>query len=209
MAEPRKSAPSYFECPTCSFLSDDPVFARPDVSCPSCGAVGVTRRPFPTDRLRRLDSRVRHYYEEQEHEIVVILVAAFLEAALEDIIDRMLISRGADLPVRRLVLDGERGIGGRLAYVFPRLTTGSFEAVAKEFGFGDFSGEWRAMRQARNAFIHDSPFHGPQETLDAGLAHKAMILLDQTYLLFARINNAFVAGGHRNEETPEADGGSG
>ena len=169
----------------------------------------MTRRPFPTDRLRRLDSRVRHYYEEQEHEIVVILVAAFLEAALEDIIDRMLISRGAELPVRRLVLDGERGIGGRLAHVFPRLTTGSFENVAEGLGFEDFPVEWRAMRQARNAFIHDSPFHGPQETLDAGLAHKAVILLDQTYLLFACINNAFVAGGHGSEGAPGAEGGSG
>jgi predicted RNA-binding Zn-ribbon protein involved in translation (DUF1610 family) len=206
--EPRKMAPSYFECPACGLLSDDPAFAGPGMPCPECGATSVDRRPFPTTRLRRLDSRIRHYHEEQEHEIIVILVAAFLEAALEDIIDRMLIAQGARLPLRRLVLDSERGIGGRLSRVFPALTTGSFDTVAEDLGFESFAGEWRAMRSARNAFIHDSPFQGPQETLDAGLAHEAMILLDQAYLLFELINNTFVAGEHATEDplTPDREG---
>ena len=52
------------------------------------------------------------YHGEGENEIVVILVAAFLEAILEDIIDRILVGHGADLPVRRAVLDTQRAIGG-------------------------------------------------------------------------------------------------
>ena len=165
------------------------------------------RRTFPTKRLRRLDTRIRRYHDEDEHEIVVILVAAFLEAFLEDIIDRMLISKGAELPVRRLVLDGERGIGGRLAHVFPKLTGNTFEEVAENLGFGEFPPVWREMRRARNAFIHDSPFHDPQESLDADLAAKAMILLDQAYALFVLINNEFVAS-KRDEraEGPEESG---
>jgi hypothetical protein len=189
-------APSYWECPRCGYLSHDPEFASGDAACPTCGATGVMRRTFPTDRLRRLDTRIRRYHEEDEHEIVVILVAAFLEAILEDIIDRILISKGAELPVRRLVLDGERGIGGRLAHVFPKLTGGTFEDIADELGFESFPGAWRAMRKSRNAFIHDSPFHGPQETLDSGLAEQAMTLLDQAYRLFVLVNNRFVACGH-------------
>lgn len=192
-AEPKGEAPSYYECPECGYLSDDPEFASGHEACPSCSATGEVRRTFPTDRLRRLDMRIRHYHDDNENEIVVILVAAFLEAILEDIIDRMLISKGAELPVRRLVLDGERGIGGRLAHVFPKLTGGSFEAVAEELGFGEFPPGWREMRTARNAFIHDSPFHGPRETLDGALAQAAMHLLDQAYVLFVLINNSFVA----------------
>lgn len=189
------SAPSFYECPQCGFLSGDPEFAESGSACPGCGATAATRRTFPTDRLRRLDTRIRRYHDDREHEIVVILVAAFLEAILEDIIDRVLISRGTELPVRRLVLDGERGIGGRLAHTFPKLTGGSFEGIAQDLGFGSFPSEWREMRKSRNAFIHDSPFHGPQESLDSGLAENAMRLLDQAYLLFVLINNEYVANG--------------
>jgi hypothetical protein len=205
----KDEAPSYWECPRCGFLSDDPAFAGPDARCPTCNATGVMRRTFPTDRLRRLDGRIRRYQDDHEHEIVVILVAAFLEAFLEDIIDRLLIAKGAQLPVRRLVLDGERGIGGRLAHVFPRLTGDSFEDVASKLGYQQFPIDWRAMRKSRNAFIHDSPFHGPQETLDSGLAEKAMSLLDQAYVLFVLINNRFVAteraGAHAREDASGSD----
>ncbi|GAB4278533.1 MAG: hypothetical protein Kow0056_10900 [Coriobacteriia bacterium] len=196
-------APTYYQCPACGFLSDDPAFGSPDSPCPVCGAIEQMRRTFPTERLRRLDERIRRYHTDKEHEIVVILVAAFLEAILEDIIDRILISRGADLPVRRLVLDGERGIGGRLAHTFPKLTGSTFEEIAAELGFEEFPHEWRMMRKSRNAFIHDSPFHGPQETLDSGLAEKAMTLLDQAYRLFVRINNSYAIA------RPDDDHGSG
>lgn len=189
-------APSYYECPQCGYLADEPGVDGPDEACPNCAATGKMRRTFPTDRLRRLDSRIRRYHDDEEHEIVVILVTAFLEAILEDIIDRLLISKGAELAVRRLVLDGERGIGGRLARTFPKLTSGTFEGVADSLGFHEFPIKWRDMRKSRNAFIHDSPFHGPQETLDAEQAEEAMTLLDQAYQLFVLINNEFVADGN-------------
>lgn len=191
--EPLNSAPSYFECPTCGFLSDDPLFEKPDATCPTCGATGQMRRAFPTERLRRLDTRIRAYHDDDEAEIVVILVTAFLEAILEDIIDRILIAHGGDLSIRRLVLDSQRGIGARLGRVFPQLTGDTFEDVAANLGFEDFGPMWRTMRKARNAFIHDSPFHGPRESLDSGMAESAMQLLDQTYRLFALVNNRFVA----------------
>ncbi len=86
---------------------------------------------------------------------------------------------------------------------------GAFETIAEYLGFGNFPPKWREMRKARNAFIHDSPFHGPQETLDSGLAKRAMILLDQAYRLFVMINNAFVAMEHspEREEPPFGDDG--
>jgi hypothetical protein len=55
------------------------------------------------------------------------------------------------------------------------------------------------MREARNAFIHDSPFNGARESLDASMAAQAMLLLDQAYLLFVLMNNRFVADERKRE----------
>ncbi len=195
-AEPRTGAPTFFECPACGFLSADTAFGAGESLCPYCGATGDSRRVFPTDRLRRLDGRIRRYHDEGEPEIVVILVAAFLEAILEDIIDRILVARGADVTVREVVLDGQRAIGGRIGRLFPHLTGEQFEEVAAELGHMDFPARWREVRAARNAFIHDSPFNGPRETIDGAMSELSMDLLDQAYRLFVLINNRFAADTH-------------
>jgi hypothetical protein len=196
-------APTYYECPMCGFLSADKRFGTGEKPCPHCKADTGDRREFPPERLRRLDSRIRHYHEEGESEIVVILAETFLEALLEDIINRILTARGADLEVREIVLDGQRAIGGRIGRLFPHLTGESFEDAAAEMGFRDFPRRWRSIRQARNAFIHDSPFNSPQERLDASTAAEAMLLLDQAYKLFVLMNNRFVADGERGRDMPE------
>jgi len=51
------------------------------------------------------------------------------------------------------------------------------------------------LRQARNAFIHDSPYNGAKQVLQPSMAHDAMDLLDQSYKLFVLLNNRFVADG--------------
>lgn len=195
-------APTYYECPACGFLSADKRFGAGEKSCPHCKADEGERREFPPVRLRRLDSRIRHYYDEGESEIVVILAETFLEALLEDIINRILTARGADLEIRELVLDGQRAIGARIGRLFPHLTGESFEDAAAEMGFRDFPKRWRKIRQSRNAFIHDSPFNSPQERLDDHMASEAMCLLDQAYKLFVLINNRFVADGDRGHAVP-------
>lgn len=199
------TAPTYFECPECGFLSADLEFGAGDAPCPYCDASGDSRRVFPTERLRRLDGRIRRYHDEGESEIVVILVAAFLEAILEDIIDRILDAHGADVTVREVVLDGQRAVGGRIGRIFPHLTGEQFEETAAELGYRDFPARWREVRAARNAFIHDSPFNGPQESIDAPMAEQAMQLLGQAYRLFVLINNRFVADTHAPRCEP-ADG---
>jgi hypothetical protein len=199
------TAPTYFECPQCGFLSADGEFGAGNAPCPFCAATGDSRRVFPTERLRGLDGRIRRYHGEGESEIVVILVAAFLEAILEDIIDRILSARGADLSVREVVLDGQRAVGGRIGRLFPHLTGEQFEEAAAELGYRAFPARWREVRAARNAFIHDSPFNGPQESIDKAMAEEAMILLGQAYRLFVLINNRFVADAHAPRCEP-ADG---
>lgn len=202
---PADTAPTYFECPQCGFLSADVEFGAGTKPCPFCEAAGDSRRTFPTERLRRLDGRIRRYHAEGESEIVVILVAAFLEAILEDILDRILASRGADVSVREIVLDGQRAVGGRIGRLFPHLTGVQFEEAASELGYRSFPARWREVRAARNAFIHDSPFNTPQEHIDASLAEEAMNLLGQAYRLFVLVNNRFVAHTHTPKCAP-ADG---
>lgn len=188
-----ESAPVYFECPHCGFLTASARFGDSTIECPVCKHPGDGRRTFPPDRLRRLDGRIRGYHGDGEDEIVVILAETFLESILEDIIDRILTARGADVTVREVVLDGQRAIGARVGRLFPHLTGEEFEEAAAELGFRDFPHRWRKLRAARNAFIHDSPFRGPQESLTAEDAATAMLLLDQAYKLFVSLNNRFVA----------------
>lgn len=196
-AEAAGRAPEYWECPVCGFLSGDPAFMDPDHPCPACHATGDGRRRFPSDRVRRLDDRIRQYNGEGDYEIVVILVMTLLETILEDIMDRMLAAHGADLHVRRMIMDSQRAIGVRIGKVFPSLAGEEFEEAAAELGYRDFPFRWRQMREARNAFIHDSPFNGPRERLDEQMGADAMTLLDQAYRLFVLMNNRFVADGRQ------------
>lgn len=186
-------APALFECPACRFLSGDPGFGNGDTPCPACGATGLMRRKMPAEHLRRFDERIRHYHEQHEHEIVVILVSTFLETLFEDILARMMEARGSQREVIALVLDTERSVGMRLGRLFPTLSGEKFEEVAAELGYNDFPRRWRDMRSARNAFIHGESFTDPRTMLDEKTACGAMALLDQAYELFLLINNRFVA----------------
>lgn len=188
-------APLYRECPVCGHISGDPSFVDGDHPCSVCGSTGGDRRVYPTERIRRLDARIRQYDRDGEHEIVVILVTALLEAVLEDILDRIMDAHGADLPLRRMVMDTQRAVGVRIGKLFPALAGEEFEEAAAELGYRDFPYRWRQLRQVRNAFIHDSPFNGARETLQPSTGHEAMELLDQSYKLFVLLNNRFVAGG--------------
>jgi len=186
-------APVFYECPACGRLSAHADFRdAKGKACEMCRAHGdAPMRTFPNDRLRRLDERIRSYHVAGDHEIVVILAAAFLEAILEDILDRILIARGADTEIRKVVMGGQRSISMRIGRVFPALAGTEFEEAAAELGYREFPRRWRSLRSARNAFIHDSPFHGVRESLDRQMAHEAMTLLDQAYHLFVLMNNRF------------------
>lgn len=130
---------------------------------------------------------------EGEYEIVVILVATFLESLLEDMLARIMEAQGASVRLRATVLDSQRSTGQRVGRLFPSLTGLQFEDAAAELGFRDFPHRWRELRAERNAFIHDSAFEGAVEELTAATAQQAMVLLEQAYRLFVLINNRFVA----------------
>lgn len=188
-------APRYWECATCGYITGDPRFADPSVPCPFCSTPDGERREYPSERIRRLDARVRSYQREGDHEVVVILAMTLLETILEDILDRMMHAHGADLAVRKMVMDTERSIGTRIGKLFPALSGEEFEDAAEELGYRDFPYRWRQMREARNAFIHDSPYNGTREALTPKMGTDAMALLDQAYKLFVLMNNRFVADG--------------
>ena len=106
---------------------------------------------FPPERLRRVDGRIRRYDAEGESEVVVILVATFLEALLEDMLARIMAAEGASVKLRAAVLDTLRSVGQRLGKLFPTLTGVQFEDAATESGFREFPHRWRALRAERNA----------------------------------------------------------
>jgi hypothetical protein len=193
--------PVYWECLTCGFLSHDPAFADVARKCPACGSVAGPRRIFPVERLRRVDARIRRYAADGESEVVVILGATFLEALMEDMLARIMAAEGASVKLRAAVLDTMRSVGQRIGKLFPTLTGTAFEDAAAEAGLPEFPRRWRALRAERNAFIHDATFEGAREELGAQSAEEALVLLDQAYKLFVRINNRFVAGvRHRRKD---------
>jgi hypothetical protein len=197
---PATSAPLFWECPDCGYLSPEETFADPATRCPLCGRTDGARRMFPPDRQRMLDERIRAYLADGESEIVVILSAALLEALLEDILDRIMSAHGADVAIRGTILDTMRAIGGRIGKLFPELTGTEFEEAAAELGYRDFPKRWRRLREARNAFIHDTPYRDVQESLNEDTAIDAMRLLDQAYVLFVSLNNRFVADGLKGQK---------
>ena len=199
MPSPATEAPLFWECPDCGYLSADPGFADAKTVCPLCGRVDGVRRTFPPDRQRLLDERIRRYLADDEPEIVVILSAALLEALLEDILDRIMAAHGADVAIRGTILDTVRAIGGRIGKLFPELTGTEFEEAAAGLGYRDFPKRWRKLREARNAFIHDTPYRDVRESLNKDTATEAMRLLDQAYMLFVRLNNEFVADGLKGQ----------
>jgi hypothetical protein len=189
------AAPVMYECPECLYLTTDEHFAPGGAPCPACHEVSGSWRKLPVDRLRRFDERIRHHHKTGDSEVVVILVATFLETVLEDLLARMMEAQGSGTRVTALVLDTERSVGMRIGKLFPTLAGETFEDVAAELGYREYPRRWRAMRSARNAFIHGESFDNPRETLDHRMACEAMNLLDETYELFILANNRFVANG--------------
>ena len=186
--------PHFIECPVCGFISADPAFAEHAHRCPKCGGASDGRRPFPADRIRRVDARIRRYHADGEPEIVVILVATFLETLLEDMLARIMAAEGASVKLRAGVLDTQRSVGQRLGKLFPTLVGEQFEVASAKAGYAEFPRQWRALRTERNAFIHDAAFDGQRESLSQATAEESLVLLDQAYALFVHINNRFVAG---------------
>ena len=139
-----------------------------------------------------------------EHEVVVILVATFLETVLEDMLARIMAAEGASVKLRAGVLDTQRSIGQRIGKLYPTLVGEQFEVSAAKAGFPEFPRQWRVLRSERNAFIHDAAFDGQKESLSAETAADSLRLLDQAYALFVHINNRFVAGdkSRRNSDSP-------
>lgn len=193
-ATPVHEAPTYRECPVCGYLSANPAFTSGGVKCPECGSPGDGRRAFPAERIRKVDARIRRYHLDGEHEVVVILVATFLETLLEDMLARIMAAEGASVKLRAGVLDTQRSIGQRIGKLFPTLTGEQFEVAASRAGYPEFPRQWRALRTERNAFIHDAAFDGQRESLSAETARQSLVLLGQAYALFVEINNRFVAG---------------
>ena len=198
-------APLYRECPACGYISAEKGFVAGTRRCPHCQDPGNSRRTFPAERIRRIDERIRRYHHDGEHEVVVILVATFLETLLEDMLARIMAAEGASVKLRAGVLDTQRSVGQRIGKLFPTLTGEQFEVASEKADLAEFPRRWRRLRAERNAFIHDAAFEGQRESLSIETAAEALSLLNSAYALFVHINNRFVAGDkhrRRADSTP-------
>ena len=156
------AAPFYRECPVCGYISSEHGFVDGSRPCPRCSTPGDSRRTFPAERIRRLDERIRSYQTQGDDEIVVILV---MTLPRDD-------SRGHPRPhdgrtrrgpeaARRVIWIASARSASASARSSRTLAGEEFEEAAAELGYRDFPKRWRPMREARNAFIHDSPFDRP------------------------------------------------
>ena len=146
--KPVPDAPLYRECPACGYISAEKGFVAGTRRCPHCQAAGDSRRTFPAERIRRIDERIRRYHDEGEHEVVVILVATFLETLLEDMLARIMAAEGASVKLRAGVLDTQRSVGQRIGKLFPTLTGEQFEVAAEKASLAEFPQRWRRLRAA-------------------------------------------------------------
>jgi hypothetical protein len=202
---PHSEPPRFIECPACGFISTEATFSGAVAhKCPLCTADGAGQRPFPAERIRRVDARIRRYHGDGEHEVVVILVATFLETLLEDMLARIMAAEGASVKLTAGVLDTQRSVGQRIGRLFPTLVGEQFEDASARAGFPEFPRQWRTLRTERNAFIHDAAFDGQRESLSVETADEALRLLDQAYALFVNINNRFVAGDKHRRHTDKS-----
>ena len=203
-SKPTADAPPFYrECPVCGYISAEHGFVDGSRPCPRCSTPGDSRRTFPAERIRRIDERIRRYHADGEHEVVVILVATFLETLLEDMLARIMAAEGASVKLRAGVLDTQRSVGQRIGKLFPTLTGEQFEVAAEKAGLAEFPKRWRRLRTERNAFIHDAAFEGERESLSVETAAEALRLLDNAYALFVHINNRFVAGDKHRRRADE------
>ena len=188
------AAPLYRECPACGYISAEHGFVEGVRRCPHCDSTGDSRRTFPAERIRRIDERIRRYHVEGEHEIVVILVATFLETLLEDMLARIMAAEGASVKLRAGVLDTQRSVGQRIGKLFPTLTGEQFEVAAEKAGQAEFpaAGVGCGPNATRSSTT-------PRSRASASRCRSRPLprrcrLLDSAYALFVHINNRFVAG---------------
>ena len=97
--------PVYWECVTCGFLSHDPAFADVARHCPACGSASALGGSSPPSDFAESTSASAATTPTASHEVVVILVATFLESLMEDMLARIMAAEGASVQLRAAVLD--------------------------------------------------------------------------------------------------------
>lgn len=122
----------------------------------------------------------------EEHKVVVILTCTLLEKLFDDLLVLIYTRKGmswsrAEKKVRQLRRFDKR------CSAFEKATNLSFEkAISQCSMLPGFFPDWSDVRNARNTFIHGSPY-----TIKVSTAEKAFNLAKNAFSLFAYLQNRF------------------
>jgi hypothetical protein len=186
---------SWGDCPQCGFISSGwGVTPETFRLCPNCGVRGAPINwppPWANFLLdKAFEMRPRDY---QDDAVIGTLVATGLEVMLERVVTGILehyagdSEHGQDLSkyVLGIVLGAEERIE-----LIKDLTGVSMKTVARQVGEPDFPKEWKALREARNRFLHQ----GESCAFEPDQGTRLLLMVEAGARVLAEVHNRVLKG---------------
>jgi len=121
----------------------------------------------------------------EEHKATVILTCTLIEKLFDDLLIRIIISKGIEWSKAERKVSRLRGFD-KLFEAFEKTTSLSLKEAIGQCSIPNYFADWEEVRTARNHFIHNSPY-----AISATTAEKAFNLAKNASSLFAYLQNRF------------------
>jgi hypothetical protein len=121
----------------------------------------------------------------EEHQAIVLLVAAMLEKLFKELLSRMLRMVPLSENTVKYVFKKSRGHADR-EQLFAALTGKRLETLITSTGSPEFYSKWQSIRDVRNEFMHGSSF-----AIGANAAEVAFDIAKESFRVFAELHNEF------------------
>jgi hypothetical protein len=163
-------------------------FRREQVDTPEAfeqllGTIQTSLGLKSTEDARRVFPSLFGYSDmTEEHQAIVLLVAAMLEKLFKELLSRMLTTVPLSESTVKYIFKKSRGHVDR-EQLFAALTGKSLKSVITS---PEFYSKWQAIREARNEFMHGSSF-----AIGANVAEEAFDVAKESFGVFAELRNEF------------------
>lgn len=117
----------------------------------------------------------------EEHQAIVLLVAAMVEKLFKELLSRILSTVPLSESTVKYIFKKSRGHADR-EQLFAALTGKSLKAAIAP----EFYSKWQSVRDVRNEFMHGSSF-----AIGADAAEKAFDVAKESFAVFAELHNEF------------------
>jgi hypothetical protein len=121
----------------------------------------------------------------EEHQAIVLLVAAMSEKLFKELLSRMLTTVPLSENTVKYIFKKSRGHADR-EQLFAALTGKSLKSVITSSGSQEFYSKWQSIRDVRNEFMHGSSF-----AIGANAAEEAFGVARESFGVFAELHNEF------------------